>query len=79
MSSRKNTLDAIPKVRKQNLGRERKFILQQIEVFGELMGVAYTFAGNQDVWILSFEEAQTKVSYCGPEKYARFILVEEYE
>ena len=36
-------------------------------------GAGYTLAGKPDAWILPFEDAQTKVNHCGPEKHATFI------
>lgn len=38
-------------------------------------GCGYTYAGKPDAWVLQFEEAQRKVSHCGPEKRAAFIWV----
>lgn len=37
-------------------------------------GHGYTLAGQPDAWILPFEEAVKKVSHCGPEKKACFLL-----
>ena len=36
----------------------------------------YTFAGSPDAWVLRFEDAVKRVSHCGPEKRARFLLAE---
>ena len=36
-------------------------------------GAGYTLAGKPDAWILPFEDAQTRVNHCGPEKHATFI------
>lgn len=42
-------------------------------------GAGYTWAGKPEAWALPFEEAQTYVAHCGPEKRAAFIRVKEHE
>lgn len=42
-------------------------------------GAGYTWPGKPNAWVLPFEEAQTYVDHCGPEKHAAFIYARPVE